>query len=102
MASCWDCIDQQEKAIMALRRQVASLERDKLNLEKAFLDKDRTILKLHTIKTRDGKEHRNEREEAGGVLREASKEKEEADPLRRRQNQAGGVQSGQPNQNCGG
>ena len=44
--SGWDCIDQQETVIVALRRQIASLERDKLNLEKTFLDKDHMILEL--------------------------------------------------------
>ena len=39
--SGWECIEQQDNSITFLRRQVATLERDALNLEKATLEKDR-------------------------------------------------------------
>ena len=72
--SGWDCIDQQEKTIMALRRQVASLDRDKLNLEKAFLDKDRTILELQS-KLETAKNIATNEKKQGDFYKKQAKEK---------------------------
>ena len=46
--SGWDCIEWQDTAIVRLCHQVATLERDVLNLEKEVLEKDHKIFKLQS------------------------------------------------------